>query len=66
MQLADEKSRTIQNIISISFWSMDGTPMSANEFIKQLYGELPELFKDEDELSGCKIDMQPQNALIKP
>ncbi len=24
--------------------------MSANEFIKRLYGELPELFKDEDEL----------------
>lgn len=50
IELADGKSRSIQNITGTSFWSADGKPMSATEFIKQLYGELPELFKDEDEL----------------
>lgn len=50
IQLADGKLRSIQNITGTSFWSTDGKPMSANEFIKQLYGELPDLFKDEDEL----------------
>lgn len=33
-----------------SFWHPDGKPMSATEFLKQLYGELPEFFRDEDEL----------------
>ena len=50
IQLADGKSRSIQNITGTSFWSADGKPMSATEFIEQLFGELPELFKDEDEL----------------
>jgi len=31
-------------------WSPDGKPISAREFIERLYGELPELFQDEDEL----------------
>jgi type I restriction enzyme R subunit len=35
---------------STSFWSPDGTPISSAQFIKRLFGELPELFKDEDEL----------------
>ena len=33
-----------------SFWSPDGKPMSATEFIEQLFGDLPDLFKNEDEL----------------
>jgi type I restriction enzyme, R subunit len=48
--LADGKERTIQHMMATSFYSPDGKPMSAAEFIKRLFGELPELFKDEDEL----------------
>ena len=33
-----------------TFWSPDGTPMSAAQFLELLYGKLPEFFKDEDEL----------------
>ena len=33
-----------------TFWSADGRPMSAAQFIESLFGELPRLFKDEDEL----------------
>jgi len=33
-----------------SFWSADGTPISSAQFIERLYGELPDLFKNEDEL----------------
>jgi type I restriction enzyme R subunit len=50
IKLADGKERTIQHMMATSFWSPDGRPMSAAEFIERLYGELPELFKDEDEL----------------
>lgn len=50
IKLADGKERTIQHIMATTFWSPDGKPMSAAQFIERLYGELPELFKDEDEL----------------
>ena len=50
IKLADGKERTIQHMMATTFWSVDGRPMSAAEFITRLFGELPALFKDEDEL----------------
>ena len=50
VKLADGKERTIQHMMQTSFWSPDGKPMSATEFIERLFGDLPDLFKDEDEL----------------
>ncbi|SDY57434.1 type I restriction enzyme, R subunit [Nitrosomonas halophila] len=50
IKLADGKERTIQHMSATSFWSPDGKPISAAEFIQRLYGELPALFRDEDEL----------------
>jgi len=50
IKLADGKERQIQHMISTSFWSPDGTPVSAEEFLKRLYGTLPSFFKSEDEL----------------
>ena len=50
VKLADGKARTIQHMMATSFWSPDGKPISAAQFIERLYGDLPELFKDEDEL----------------
>ncbi|MBU8922235.1 MAG: DEAD/DEAH box helicase family protein [Bacteroidales bacterium] len=50
VKLADGKERTIQHMIATSFWSPDGKPMSAAQFMVRMYGDLPELFKDEDEL----------------
>jgi len=50
VKLADGKERTIQHMSATSFWSPDGKPISAAEFIQRLFGELPQLFADEDEL----------------
>jgi type I restriction enzyme R subunit len=50
IKLADGKEREIQHMISTSFWSADGKPISVEEFLKNMYGRLPEFFKDEDEL----------------
>jgi type I restriction enzyme R subunit len=50
IRLADGKERTIQHMMSTTFWHPDGTPMSAQQFMESLYGHLPELFKSEDEL----------------
>lgn len=50
VRLKDGKEREIQSMISTSFWSADGKPISAEEFLNNLFGELPNLFKSEDEL----------------
>lgn len=50
VKLADGKARTIQSMTATTFWSADGKPMSAAQFLESLYGTLPEFFKDEDEL----------------
>jgi type I restriction enzyme R subunit len=50
VKLADGKARHIQSMTATTFWSADGTPMSAAQFLESLYGVLPEFFNDEDEL----------------
>ena len=50
VRLADGKARTIQHMTCTTFWHPDGTPMSAQQFLEQLFGKLPDFFKDEDEL----------------
>ena len=50
VKLRNGKEREIQHMISTSFWSADGKPISSEEFLNNLFGELPKLFKDEEEL----------------
>ena len=50
VKLADGKARTIQHMMSTTFWHADGTPISAQQFMEMLYGKLPEFFKNEAEL----------------
>jgi len=64
VKLADGKERTIQHMTATSYWNPDGTPMSAAEFIKRLFGELPELFKNEDELRAIWSKPDTRKALL--
>lgn len=50
IKLKNGKEREIQCMISTSFWNADGKPISAEEFLSNLFGELPKLFSDEEEL----------------
>ncbi|MBT5424116.1 DEAD/DEAH box helicase family protein [archaeon] len=50
IKLSDGKKREIQHMTSTSFWSAEGKPMSAEEFLKQMFGVLPSFFKDENDL----------------
>jgi type I restriction enzyme R subunit len=44
------KNVKYNHMIATSFWSADGKPISAEEFLNNLFGELPNLFKSEEEL----------------
>lgn len=52
IKLADGKLREIKSMTSTSFWSADGKPITAEQFIQNLFGKLPEFFNSEEELKA--------------
>ncbi len=64
IKLADGKEREIQHMISSSFWSADGKPISVEEFMKNMFGALPDFFKDEKELRKIWSNPTTRKALL--
>ena len=50
IKLSDGKNREIQYMVQTSFWSTDGKPILEEEFLKKLYGTLPDFFQSEKQL----------------
>ena len=65
IKLADGKEREIQHMISTSFWSADGKPISAREFLENLYGVLPKFFENEDDLRRRWSDPITRKTLLE-
>ncbi|PKM35016.1 MAG: restriction endonuclease subunit R [Gammaproteobacteria bacterium HGW-Gammaproteobacteria-10] len=65
IKLADGKERLIQYMSSTSFWGPDGKPLSAAQFVERLFGQLPELFKNEDELRRLWGQPQTRKKLLE-
>lgn len=65
IRLRDGKEREIQSMVATSFWSADGRPISAEEFLNNLFGELPKLFKSEDELRAIWSSPATRKALLE-
>lgn len=65
IKLKDGKERKIQHMISTSFWSLDGKPISAEEFLNNLFGELPNLFKNEKELRTLWSNPMTRKTLLE-
>jgi len=64
IKLGDGKERTIQHMMSTTFWSADGRPMSAVQFLQNMFGALPEFFKDEAELRAIWSKPVTRKALL--
>lgn len=65
IKLRDGKEREIQHMIQTSFWGADGKPISTEEFLNNLYGTLPELFKNEKQLREIWSNPQTRKALLE-
>jgi len=50
IKLRDGKEREIKHMISTSFWSADGRPISIQKFMDNMFGAMPNFFKSEEEL----------------
>jgi type I restriction enzyme R subunit len=64
IKLADGKERQIQSMTATTFWSPDGTPISAAQFVERLFGQLPAFFKDEDQLVKLWSEPTTRKALL--
>lgn len=62
IKLADDH---IVTIVATTFWGPDGKPISAQDFITRMFGELPDLFKDEDDLRNQWSDPDTRKALLE-
>ncbi len=64
IKLSDGKEREIQHMISTSFWSADGKPVSVQEFMDNLFGAMPEFFNSEEELRKIWSDPVTRKAFL--
>lgn len=62
IRLADGKEREIKYSIDTKFY-MDGKPVGPREFLEKLFGEIPDLFKDEEDLRAQWSDPRTREAL---
>lgn len=65
IKLRDGKERQIQHMISTSYWSADGRPISAQEFMDSIYGKLPDFFKNEQELRKIWSNPATRKAFLE-
>jgi type I restriction enzyme R subunit len=52
-------------MMATSYWGPDGKPISANQMVENLFGELPRFFKDEDELRRLWSKPDTRKALLQ-
>lgn len=62
IKLADDH---IVTIAATTFWGPDGKPISAQDFITRMFGDLPEVFSDEDDLRAQWSDPDTRKALFE-
>ena len=65
IRLADGKERTIQHMMATTFCGSDGMPVSAEEFVRGFYGELPALFSDENQLREIWSNPDTRSKLLQ-
>lgn len=63
--LSDGKTRTIKHVSSTLYWSPEGKPITAKEFVERMFGDLPKFFKDEDQLRQIWGDPLTREKLLE-
>ncbi|WP_168184095.1 type I restriction-modification enzyme R subunit C-terminal domain-containing protein [Pseudoruegeria sp. SK021] len=64
VKLADGKVRHIRFISTTSYWSADGKPISAREFMDRLFGDLSGMIADEDALRKIWSDPDTRHHFL--
>jgi type I restriction enzyme R subunit len=64
IKLSDGKTRTIKHISSALYWSPDGKPITAKEFVERMFDDLPQFFTDEEQLRSIWSDPTTRDKLL--
>ena len=64
VNLSDGRTRQIQHIKTDFFWDDDGKPISAQDFLEKMFGQLPDFFSDEEELRKTWSDPYTRKVLL--
>lgn len=65
VKLSDGKVRELDSMVQTSFWSPDGKPISAEEFLQSMFGSLPDFFNNEDELRAIWSKPDTRKKLLQ-
>jgi len=65
VKLSDGKVRELDSMVQTSFWSPDGKPISAQEFLESMFGSLPDFFKNEAELRAIWSKPDTRKKLLQ-
>lgn len=65
INLSDGKARTIKHISSALYWSPEGKPITAKEFVERMFDDLPHFFTDEDQLREIWSDPTTRDKLLE-
>lgn len=64
IKLSDGKTRQIQHISAVMYWSPEGKPITAKEFIERMFDDLPQFFENEDKLRAIWSDPDTREKLL--
>jgi len=65
VRLKSGKELEIQHTTQTMFWDANGTPISSEEFLNNLFGEIPNLFKSEAELRELWSNPTTRKTLLE-
>lgn len=65
VKLSDGSVRRIKYIASTTYWSPEGKPISAQEFLERLFGDLAGIVADEDQLRAVWSDPDNRERFLE-
>lgn len=65
VELGDGKMLQVNHMTETSFWGADGQPVTAEGFIQELFGKLPEFYSTEQELRDIWSDPTTRKGLLE-
>ena len=65
IRLSDGNKRSIKFVNKAMFWGKDGKMISAEDFINELFGKLPEFFSSREELHALWSQPDTREGLLK-
>jgi len=65
IKLSDGKTRQIQHISAVMYWSTEGKPITAKEFLERLFDDLPQFFENEDALRTIWSNPDTREKLLR-